>query len=62
MKQWRSTGLRMVNYSEQLEVGELRAVREALNQELVLGTEGFKDKIETMVKRQTRPGLPGTRH
>ena len=42
-----------------LEAVELHAVREALNQELVLGREAFKDKIETMIKRQTRPGLPG---
>ena len=42
-----------------LEAGELHAVREALNQELVLGREDFKDKIETMINRQTRPRLPG---
>lgn len=38
---------------------ELRAVREALNQELVLGRDDFKDKIEQMLKRQVRPGIPG---
>jgi hypothetical protein len=30
-----------------------------LDQELVLGREGFKNAIEAMIKRQTRPGLPG---
>jgi putative transposase len=38
---------------------ELHAVREALNQELVLGREDFKNTIEAMIKRQTRPGMPG---
>ena len=33
----------------------LHAIREALNQELVLGREDFKDKIEQMTARQTRP-------
>ena len=32
---------------------------EALNQELVLGREDFKDKIKSMINRQTRPGNPG---
>lgn len=34
-------------------------IREALNQELVLGREDFKDRIEQMTKRQTRPGRSG---
>jgi putative transposase len=42
-----------------LDAEALDAVREALNQELVLGRENFKDKIETMIKRQTRPGQSG---
>ena len=42
-----------------LDAEELHAVREALNQELVLGREDFKNKIEAMIKRQTRPGQPG---
>ena len=42
-----------------LDTEALDAVREALNQELVLGREDFKDKIETMIKRQTRPGQSG---
>ena len=32
---------------------------EALNQELVLGREDVKDKIERMTKRQVHPGQPG---
>jgi putative transposase len=38
---------------------QIHAIREALNQELVLGREDFKDKIERMSKRQVRPGQPG---
>lgn len=34
-------------------------IREALNQELVLGREPFKDKIEKLTTRQTRPGHSG---
>lgn len=34
-------------------------IREALNQELVLGRSYFKDKIEEMTNRQARPGKPG---
>ncbi len=37
----------------------VHAIREALNQELVLGREDFKDRIEQMIQRQARPGLPG---
>lgn len=35
------------------------SIREALNQELVLGRESFKDKIEKLTTRQTRPGQSG---
>ncbi len=38
---------------------QIHAIREALNQELVLGREDFKDKIERMTKRQLPPGQPG---
>jgi putative transposase len=38
---------------------QIHAIREVLNQELVLGREDFKDKIERMTKRQVRPGQPG---
>lgn len=37
----------------------LHSVRDALNQELVLGRDDFKDKIEAALKRQVRPGLSG---
>jgi len=42
-----------------LDRSELHVIREALNQELVLGREDFKDKIELMTKWQSRPGIPG---
>ena len=38
---------------------QTHAIREALNQELVLGREDFKVKIECMTKRQVRPGQSG---
>ncbi len=38
---------------------EIHASREALNQELVLGRQDFKDKIQRMTTRQSRPGQPG---
>lgn len=34
-------------------------IREALTQELVLGRDDFKDKIEMMLSLQVRPGQPG---
>lgn len=37
----------------------LHDIRDALNQELVLGRDDFKDKIEQMTKRQTREGQSG---
>jgi len=37
----------------------LHDIREALNQELVLGRGDFKERIEQMTQRQTRPGLSG---
>lgn len=37
----------------------LHSIRDALNQELVLGRDDFKDKIEQMTKRQTREKQPG---
>jgi len=42
-----------------MDQGQIHAIREALNQEMVLGREDFKDKIERMTKRQVRPGQPG---
>ena len=46
-------------FSSSLTKADLHDIREALNQELVLGREDFKDKIELMTKRQARPGKPG---
>lgn len=37
----------------------LHEIRDALNQELVLGRDYFKDKIEAVLKRKIRPGKPG---
>lgn len=37
----------------------LHEIRDAVNQELVLGREDFKDKIEQMTNRQTRRGKDG---
>lgn len=37
----------------------LHEIRDAVKQELVLGREDFKDKIEQMTKRQTRRGRDG---
>lgn len=37
----------------------LHEIREATNQELVLGREDFKDRIENMLQRKVRKGMPG---
>jgi putative transposase len=42
-----------------MDQGQVHAIRKALNQEVVLGREDLKDKIERMTKRQVRPGQPG---
>jgi putative transposase len=36
----------------------LHEIRESLKHELVLGRSYFKDRIEQMTQRQTRPGKP----
>ncbi|MFV2030931.1 MAG: transposase [Gammaproteobacteria bacterium] len=46
-------------FRHHLDDTQVHAVRDALSQELVLGKDDFKDKIEQMLKRQTRPGKPG---
>jgi len=46
-------------FDNDLDKAELHVIREVLNQELVLGREDFKDKIEQITKRQSRPGIPG---
>lgn len=38
---------------------QMHEIREAVNKELVLGRDDFKDKIELMLNRQTRAGLKG---
>jgi len=38
-----------------LDSDQVHAIRDALNQQLVLGRDDFKDKIEEMTNRQTRP-------
>jgi putative transposase len=38
---------------------QIHAIREALNQEMILGRKDFKDKIARMTKRQVRPGQLG---
>lgn len=42
-----------------MEPDQIHEIRSTLNQELVLGRDDFKDKIEKMVNRQTKPGLSG---
>lgn len=41
-------------FSSHVELNQLHDIRDALNQELVLGRDDFKDKIEQMTQRQTR--------
>jgi putative transposase len=42
-----------------LDKSQVHAIREALNQELVLGREDFKDVIARMTRRQVRRGVDG---
>ena len=42
-------------FRKHLESDQIHAIRDALNQQLVLGRDDFKDKIEEMTHRQTRP-------
>ena len=42
-----------------MEDTQVHAIRDALSQELVLSREDFKDSVEQMLKRRTRPGQPG---
>ena len=42
-----------------LEAGMVHAIRDSTNQELVLGRDDFKDRIEQMIARKTRPGKSG---
>ena len=42
-------------FRSHLESEEVHQIRKAVNQELVLGRDDFKDKIEKMTQRQTQP-------
>lgn len=42
-----------------LSQADMKSIRNALNQELVLGREDFKNKIAEVTNRQTRPGKDG---
>lgn len=42
-------------FRNHLDSDQIHAIRDALNQQLVLGRDDFKDKIEEMTNRQTRP-------
>jgi putative transposase len=46
-------------FRQHMEHTAIHDIREALNQELVLGREDFKDRIQQMTQRQTRPGRSG---
>jgi putative transposase len=46
-------------FRQHMEHTTIHDIREALNQELVLGRDDFKDRIEQMTKRQARPGQSG---
>jgi putative transposase len=46
-------------FRQQMDVALLQEIREALSQELVLGTEKFKNHVEKSAIRQARPGKPG---
>jgi len=54
---------RLFNYRElflgKLAYDQLHDIRDALNQELVLGDSCFKEKIEMMTNRRAVPGKPG---
>ena len=54
---------RQYNYRElfiaHMDASIIHDVREALNRELVLGREDFKERIEAITKRQTRPAAMG---
>ena len=46
-------------YKVHIDSDQIHEMREALNRELVLGRDDFKEKIEAMTKRQTRPATIG---
>jgi len=46
-------------FRHHLDDKQLHEIREAVNQELVLGNGRFKDEIEQVLQRRVRPGKPG---
>ena len=46
-------------FRNSIDSDSIHSIRETLNQELVLGRDDFKDRIEQMCKRQVRPGKSG---
>ena len=56
-------GERQIAYREivqsNLKECQLRQIKEALKRQLVLGSDQFKDEIQTITHQRTRPGQPG---
>ena len=46
-------------FRNHLDKDEIHSIRDALNQELVLGRDDFKEKIELITKRQVKPAQMG---
>ena len=46
-------------FRHHLDIAELHSIREALNQEILLGRDNFKEKIEQMTKREVKPAPMG---
>ncbi|HEX9625602.1 MAG TPA: transposase [Acidiferrobacterales bacterium] len=46
-------------FRQQIDEMQLHEIRDALNQELVLGAEEFKNHIEKLFAKKVRPGKPG---
>jgi putative transposase len=46
-------------FAQQPDEDELLAIRTSLNEELVFGSERFRDRIEQRCRRRTRRGKPG---
>lgn len=48
-------------FRHQVDEETLKAIREAVNRGIALGSERFKDEIETALARSVRPGAVGRR-
>jgi len=46
-------------FTDHIDKEQLHSIRDALNQELVLGRNDFKEKIFKITQRQVSPGQPG---